>query len=48
MHCKMNMTKTPKRQKIIAGTKIGVRPGVFGTPENEKGMLMWRRYIECP
>ena len=40
MRCKMNMTASPRRQKIIAGTKIGVMPEVFGTPENEKGMLM--------
>ena len=46
MRCKMSMTVTPRRQKITAGTKIGVIPAVLGTPENEKGMLMWWRCIE--
>ena len=48
MRCKMSITATPRRQKITAGTKIGVILAVFGTPENEKGMVMWCRYIERP
>ena len=46
MRCKMSITATPRRQKITAGTKIGVILAVFGTPENEKRMLMWWRYNE--
>ena len=48
MRCKMSITATPRRQKITAGTKIGVILAVFGTPENEKRMLMWWRYNERP
>ena len=48
MRCKMNITAIPRRQKITAGTKIGVILAVFGTPENEKRMLMWWRYNERP
>ena len=45
MRCKMNITAIPRRQKITAGTKIGVILAVFGTPENKKGMVMWWRYM---
>ena len=48
MRCKMSITATPRRQKISAGTKIGVILAVFGTPEDEKDMVMWCRYIERP
>ena len=39
MRCKMSITATPRRQKITAGTKIGVILAVFGSPENKKMVL---------
>ena len=48
IRCKMSITATPRRQKISAGTTIGAILGVFGTPENEKGVVKWWRHIQRP